>query len=346
MKYNRLGRTDIRVSRISLGTMTFGEQNDETESFRILDMAVDAGVNLLDTAEMYSAPTRPETQGLSEVIIGRWMRARRNRDRVLVATKITGPDPRFHYIRGGDLRFTRRHIRDAVEGSLKRLATDTIDLYQLHWPERSANFFGQLGYEHVEGEQWTPLEEALEGLDRVMRDGLVRVVGVSNETPWGLMRLLALADRDGLPRVAGIQNPYSLVCRTFEVGLSEVAIREDCGLLAYSPLAFGLLTGKYRGGALPAGSRLRLYPEYDRYIKPNGIRAADAYVALAEEHGLDPAQMALAYVGSRRFLTSTIIGVTTPEQLQADLGAEELRLGDDVLTAIEAIHADNPNPTP
>ena len=346
MKYNRLGRTDIRVSRISLGTMTFGEQNDETESFRILDMAVDAGVNLLDTAEMYSAPTRPETQGLSEVIIGRWMRARRNRDRVLVATKITGPDPRFHYIRGGDLRFTRRHIRDAVEGSLKRLATDTIDLYQLHWPERSANFFGQLGYEHVEGEQWTPLEEALEGLDRVMRDGLVRVVGVSNETPWGLMRLLALADRDGLPRVAGIQNPYSLVCRTFEVGLSEVAIREDCGLLAYSPLAFGLLTGKYRGGALPAGSRLSLYPEYDRYIKPNGIRAADAYVALAEEHGLDPAQMALAYVGSRRFLTSTIIGVTTPEQLQADLGAEELRLGDDVLTAIEAIHADNPNPTP
>lgn len=346
MKFNPLGRTGIEVSRICLGTMTFGEQNTESQAHQQLDMAFDHGVNFIDTAEMYSFPSNPKTQGSTERIIGTWMKARGNRAGVVLATKITGPSGNCPHIRGGDLKFTRAQVAEAVDLSLRRLQTDYIDLYQTHWPERPANYFGRLDYDHDDGVRSTPLEEQLEALGEQVKAGKVRAIGVSNETPWGLTKFLEISDRAGLPRMAGIQNPYNLLCRTFETGLSEVAIREDCGLLAYSPLAFGALTGKYLNGQKPEGSRHHLFPQFSRYFKPNGIKATGAYARLARDHGLDPAQMALAFVNSRRFLTSTIIGATTTGQLAANLASEELVLSDEVLEGIAAIHAEHANPAP
>ena len=346
MKFNPLGRTGIEVSRICLGTMTFGEQNTEAEGHQQLDMAFDHGVNFIDTAEMYSFPSDPKTQGSTERIIGTWMKARGNRSGVVLATKITGPTGGLSHIRGGDLKFTRAQVAEAVDLSLRRLQTDYIDLYQTHWPERPANYFGRLDYDHDDGALSTPLEEQLEALGEQVKAGKVRAIGVSNETPWGLMKFLEISERTGLPRMAGIQNPYNLLCRTLETGLSEVAIREDCGLLAYSPLAFGALTGKYLNGQKPDDSRHHLFPQFTRYFKPNGIKATEAYVRLAREHGLDPAQMALAFVNSRRFLTATIIGATTTGQLAANLASEELVLADEVLEGIQAIHAEHANPAP
>jgi aryl-alcohol dehydrogenase-like predicted oxidoreductase len=346
MKINELGRTGIQVSRICLGTMTFGQQNTQEEAHRQLDMAVDHGVNFLDTAEAYSFPGRPETQGRSEEIIGDWMQARGNRDKMIVATKITGPSSERSHIRDGQLNFSRSQIAEAVDLSLKRLKTDVIDLYQTHWPERKSNYFGRLDYAHVEDADGTPMEEQLDALADQVKAGKIRAIGVSNETAWGLMRFLEIAERLGLPRLASIQNPFNLICRQFEIGLSEPAIREDVGLLAYSPLAFGALTGKYLDDQLPDASRHKLFPKFMRYFKANGVRATGAYVALAREHGIDPSQMALAFVHSRRFLTSTIIGATTPEQLQSNLDTEGMALSDEVLAAIDAIHADNPNPAP
>lgn len=347
MHYLPLGRTDIKVSRICMGAMTYGEQNTEQEAFRMSDMCMDMGVNFFDTAEMYSFPSRPETQGDSERAVGNWMAARGNRDKVIVATKITGPDDdTFAHVRNGDLNFGRKQIEDAVHQSLERLKTDYIDLYQLHWPERSTNFFGQLGYDHVEDEDWTPFEDVLESLGRFIDAGKIRAIGCSNESPWGLMKMLSLAEHKGLPRMASIQNPYSLLNRTFEVGLSEVAIREDCGLLAYSPLAFGVLSGKYLNGQLPEKSRLALYPMYGRYTQPRGVKATEGYVALAREHGLDPAQMALAYVNTRRFMTSNIIGATTLEQLESNILSDDVELPDSVLEGIENIHNMDANPAP
>ncbi len=347
MQYRPLGRTDIQVSRICLGTMTFGEQNSEAEAFQMMDVALDMGVNFFDTAEMYSFPCRAETQGDSERAIGDWMAARGNRDKVVVATKITGPDDGpFLHVRGGDLSFGPKQIKDAVEQSLQRLKADYIDLYQLHWPERSTNFFGQLGYIHKEDEDWTPFEDVLGALGRMVEAGKIRAIGCSNESPWGLLKMLDLADAAGLARMASIQNPYSLLNRTFEVGLAEVAIREDCGLLAYSPLAFGVLSGKYLNGARPSKGRLTLYPHYARYIQPRGEQATEDYVNLAREHDLDPAQMALAYVNTRRFVTANIIGATTSEQLESNILSDDLVLSDSVLEGIELIHTINPNPAP
>ena len=346
MKMNELGRTGISVSRICLGTMTFGQQNTEDEAHRQLDMAVDHGVNFVDTAEAYSFPGRPETQGRSEEIIGNWMQARGNRDKVVVATKITGPSGERSHIRDGKLNFSREQVAEAVDLSLKRLQTDVIDLYQTHWPERKANYFGKLDYIHAEDQDFTPMEEQLDALGAQVKAGKIRAIGVSNETAWGLMTFLEISERTGLPRIASIQNPFNLICRQFEVGLSEVAIREDAGLLAYSPLAFGALTGKYLGGQLPDNTRHKLFPRFMRYFKPGGIRATEAYVALAREHGLDASQMALAFVHSRRFLTSTIIGATTEEQLKSNLDTEDMILSDEVLAGIEAIHAENSNPAP
>ena len=344
MKYNQLGRTGITVSRICLGTMTFGEQNSEEDAFRQLDRAVDAGVNFIDTAEMYPIPPRAETCGRTEEIVGRWLNSRGKRDAVVLATKITGPG--WDHIRRGDVGFGRKQIREALDGNLRRLGTDHVDLYQLHWPDRKTNAFGRRGYTHDDTATFTPLAEALDALSEQVEAGKIRAVGVSNETPWGVMGFLGLAEKDGLPRIASIQNPYSLLNRLFEVGLAEVAIREDCGLLAYSPLAMGTLSGKYLDGSKPPGARLTLFTHYQRYTKPPAIAATDAYVALARRHGLDPAQMALAYVNSRQFLTSTIIGATTIEQLESNLAAEDLTLDQEVVDGIEAIHEGNPDPAP
>ncbi len=286
MQMNELGRTGLKVSRLCLGTMTFGEQNTQAEGHRQLDMAFENGVNFIDTAEMYSFPGKPETQGATEKIIGAWMKAKANRSDVIVATKITGPGSGLKHVRGGRLGFTRENVAEAVDLSLQRLGTDYIDLYQTHWPERPANYFGKLDYVHDEAADLTPMEEQLDALAAQVKAGKVRAIGISNETPWGMMKFLEIAERAGLPRIASIQNPYNLICRTFEVGLSEIAIREDCGLLAYSPLAFGALTGKYLNGQKPDNSRHHLFPQFSRYFKPNGIKATESYMRLARDHGL------------------------------------------------------------
>jgi len=340
----KLGRSGIQVSCLCLGTMTWGEQNSEKEAHAQLDLALDRGVNFIDTAEMYPVPPRAETYGRTETYIGNWLKARKNRDRVVLATKVVG-QARFSYVRGGTHCLDRQNIEAAVEASLRRLSTDCIDLYQLHWPDRSTNIFGKLGYTHVE-EDCVPLEETLAVLDDLVRAGKLRAVGVSNETPWGVMRYLQLAEAKGLPRMASIQNPYNLLNRTFEVGLSEIAIREECGLLPYSPMAFGVLSGKYLDGKQPKGARLTLFPGFDRYTNLRARAATEAYVGLAKGHGLDPAQMALAYCVGRPFVTSAIVGATTTAQLQSDLESASLSLSAELLEGIEAIHGQNPNPSP
>lgn len=346
MKMHTLGRTGISVSRICLGTMTFGHQNTEAEGHQQMDMAAEHGVNFFDSAEMYPFPANPKTYGRTDEIVGTWLAARGQRDKIVVATKIAGPGARFEHIRGGSLKFDRTHLIQAVDDSLARLRTDYIDLYQTHWPERPANYFGKLGYNHDANAEWTPFEEMLDVMAEIEKAGKVRAFGISNETPWGLMELMKLSESKGLPRMASIQNPYSLINRTFEVGLAEAAIRSVCGLLAYSPLGFGALTGKYLDGALPEGSRGALYPEFQRNFRPRGVEATARYVALAREHGLDPAQMAIAFVNSRDFLTSTIIGATNLEQLATNLASEDLELSDEVFSAIRDIHNDIPNPAP
>lgn len=346
MQYNQLGCTGIRVSRICMGTMTFGGQTSEADAFRLMDMCADHGVNFYDSAEMYAFPTNPKTQGLSEQFLGNWIKARGNRADTVVATKITGPGGRFEYIRGGNLKFTKDQIEAAVDLSLKRLGTDYIDLYQTHWPERATNFFGRLGYDHDPSDaDTTPIEEVVDAMQAMIDAGKVRAFGVSNETPWGVMKHLQAAG-DRAARICAVQNPYNLLNRTFEVGLAEMAVREDTGLFAYSPLGFGALTGKYLGGALPEGSRLKLFPDFRRHFKPRGIEATERYVALAREHDLEPAAMALAFVNSRPFLTSNIIGATNEQQLAQNLGSEDMTLSAEVLAGIDAIHNDIPNPAP
>ena len=338
MQYRRLGRTDLQVSAIGLGTMTWGEQNTESEAHRQMDLALDHGVTFWDAAEMYPVPPRAETYGRTEEMIGRWLKRHGRRDRLILASKVAGPDERLTYIRDGKPRLDRRHIEAALEASLRRLRTDHIDLYQLHWPDRDTNIFGRLGYEEDGETESVPLEETLDALAGLVRSGKVRAVGLSNETAWGAMRFLALAEGGRGPRMVSIQNPYSLLNRSFEVGLAEVALREQCGLLAYSPLAMGVLSGKYLGGAEPPGARLSIYPQFQRYRGPQAEAAAAAYVALARDHGLDPAQMALAFVTSRPFVTSTIIGATGLEQLATNIASVDVTLSKEVLDGIEAIH--------
>ena len=347
MIYRPLADTGVDVSALCLGTMTFGEQNSEREAFAQLDMAIEAGVNFIDTAEMYSVPPRAETMGSTETIIGRWLAQRGLRDRVVIATKVAGPGGDWlPYIRGGGNHLDRDNILAAVDGSLQRLQTDVIDLYQLHWPERRTNYFGELGYTHEPSPDEVPLLESLQALGALVDAGKIRFIGVSNESPWGLMRYLQLAERHGLPRAVTVQNPYSLLNRTFEVGLAEVSHREDVGLMAYSPLGFGVLSGKYLHGAQPADGRLTLFPDYTRYSNPQAQKATHDYVVLARDNGLDPAQMALAFVTGRPFVTSNIIGCTTLEQLRNNLDSVNLTLDDDLLGDIEAIHQRHPNPSP
>jgi aryl-alcohol dehydrogenase-like predicted oxidoreductase len=345
MEYRQLGRSDLSVSALCLGSMTWGEQNSEAEGFAQIDRARAAGINFLDTAEMYPVPPRGETYGATERIIGNYFKARGNRADWILASKVAGPGNGIDYIRGGQPKHNRAHISAAVDDSLKRLQTDWIDLYQLHWPERSTNFFGQLGYRHQE-QDFTPLQEILEALGEQIKAGKIRHIGLSNETPWGTMKFLQLADSLGLARAVSIQNPYNLLNRSFEVGLAEVAIREQCGLLAYSPLAFGMLSGKYANGARPANARITLFSRFSRYTNPQAQAACDRYVQLAREHGLDPAQMALAFVTRQPFVTSNIIGATSLEQLESNLGSIDLQLSAEVLEGIEAIHREQPNPAP
>lgn len=344
MKYQPLGRTGIMVSRLCLGTMTFGEQNTAEDACRQLDRAVAAGINFLDTAELYPIPPRAATAGATESIIGDWLRKRRCRDRIVVASKVAGPG--LDHLQREPRAFAAKAIRKALDDSLKRLQTDYLDLYQLHWPERKTNFFGQLGYQHDDSDEFTPFAEVLAAIDGEIRAGRVRAFGLSNETPWGLMRFLALADAEGLPRPASIQNPYSLLNRSFEIGLAEIAVREACGLLAYSPLGFGTLSGKYLDGEPPPHGRLTLFPQYRRYTGTRAVAATRAYTTIARRHGLDPAQMALAAVIRQPFVTAAIIGATTLEQLDTDLRSETLTLPPPVVDEINAIHADNPNPAP
>ncbi|MCF7985052.1 MAG: NADP(H)-dependent aldo-keto reductase [Thiohalocapsa sp.] len=346
MRYRPLGRTDLSVSELCLGTMTFGEQNSEDEAFAQLDRAVEAGINFIDTAELYPVPPMGETQGRTESYIGNWLADRGNRDKLILATKVAGPGDWIPHIRAGKARLDRANIETAVEDSLRRLRTDYIDLYQLHWPDRETNFFGKLGYEHPAEDDSVPLLETLRVLDDLVTAGKVRHVGLSNETPWGTMRMLQLAEQHGLPRMVSIQNPYSLLNRSFEVGLAEIAIREQCGLLAYSPLAFGVLSGKYLNGARPEGARLTLYARFDRYSSGPAEYATSAYVDIARRHGLDPAQMALAWVTGRPFVTSNIIGATTMTQLESNLASADVTLSEDIVTELEAVHTAHPNPCP
>ncbi|UTW56713.1 NADP(H)-dependent aldo-keto reductase [Kordiimonas sp. SCSIO 12610] len=351
MEYRRLGRTDMSVSKICLGTMTFGQQNTEAEGHDQMDMAVDHGVNFFDTAEMYSVPARAETYGRTEEIIGTWFQKTGKRKDIILASKVAGPGPSFDYMRPhlhkNGPRLDRQSVLEACNASLKRLQTDYIDLYQIHWPERRTNFFGYLRYKHSENDTSIQLEETLSAMQELVKAGKIRAVGLSNETSWGMMHAISLSEKLGLPRVASVQNPYNLLNRSYEIGMAEASIREECGLLAYSPLASGALTGKYIGGAKPAGARMTLFgDQYPRYFNEQGKLATVAYVDLAKKHGLDPSQMANTFVNLQPFLTSNIIGATNLDQLKTALDTADMTLSEDVLKDIEAIETLYPMPCP
>lgn len=341
-----LGRTGMTVPLICLGTMTYGEQNTEAEGHAQMDFALERGIDFLDTAELYAIPPRPETSGATERIIGTWLKARGNRDKVIIASKIAGRSP-MNWFRddGSGSRITKAQIDEAVQKSLKRLQTDYIDLYQLHWPDRKLATFGGWGYKDYPND-YTAFEDILAALNIWMEKGAIRAIGVSNESAWGVMRFVQEAEKNGLPRMASIQNAYNLVNRTFETGLAEVAMREDVGLLAYSPLAQGYLTGKYLDGARPAGARTTLFNRGQRYEGPGAEAALRSYVELARERGLSPEQLSLKFCATRGFMTSVIIGATTMAQLQTDIDAFEAPWDDELERAVEHLHATRPNPCP
>ncbi|MCW0312152.1 NADP(H)-dependent aldo-keto reductase [Pantoea ananatis] len=346
MHYHRIPHSSLEVSQLGLGTMTFGEQNSEADAHAQLDLALSSGINLIDTAEMYPVPPRPETQGLTEKYIGSWLKKTGSRDKVVLASKVAGPT------RGNDasirpnMALDRKNIREALDASLKRLNTDYIDLYQLHWPQRQTNFFGKLGYQYSENSVPVTLLETLEALAEQVRAGKIRYIGVSNETPWGVMRYLQLAEKHELPRIVSIQNPYSLLNRSFEVGLAEISQHEGVELLAYSCLAFGTLSGKYLNGAQPAGARNTLFSRFTRYSGEQSQLAVAEYVALAQKHQLDPSQMALAFVRQQPFVSSTLLGATTLDQLKINIDSANVTLSSEVLEELEAIHRRYTYPAP
>ena len=344
MQFSELGNTGIKVSKICLGTMTFGEQNTESEAHSQLDYALAQGINFIDTAEMYPVPPQEPTQGRTEEYIGSWLKKSGLRDQVIVATKVSGPGM-MPYLRDGP-QLTPEHIDAALHASLKRLQTDYIDLYQVHWPARNTNYFGKLGYQHNEADTSTAIEDSYAFLVKAAEKGKVRHLGISNETPWGVMRYQFLASTNSWPSIVSVQNPYSLLNRTYEIGLAEISHRENIGLLAYSPLGFGVLTGKYLQGNTPANARLSLFQRFDRYNNDQGVNATKAYVDLAYKYNYSPAQMALAFVNSRPFVTANIIGATNLEQLSENIDSINLELSNEVLEKIELLHLKQPNPCP
>ena len=344
MNYKKLGNTDINVSTICLGTMTWGEQNTQIEAFEQMNYSLENGVNFWDTAELYAVPPKAETYGHTETIIGNWFEETKERKNIILASKVGGPSRK--YMRNGENSFTGKNLEDALHGSLKRLKTDYIDLYQLHWPERNVNNFGKLGYEHKENE-WNKFEDVLENLKKFIEQGKIRYVGLSNETPWGVMNYLQLAKDKGLPRMMAIQNPYSLLNRSYEVGLAEVSIRENIGCLAYSPLASGYLSGKYRNRQFPKGSRMeRDFDFWTRYRKPNMENAVEEYYKISQKYDLDMSQMSIKFCEVQDFMTSVIIGATTMEQLKTNVESVKVNLDSEVIKEINNVQKKYPNPCP
>ena len=345
MNYKKLGNTDLNVSTICLGTMTWGEQNTQNEAFEQMDYALSKGVNLWDTAELYSIPPKPETFGHTELIIGNWFKKTKKRNEVILATKVCGP--MRSYVRGGGNQYGIKNITKALEGSLKRLQTDYIDLYQLHWPERNTNMFGRLGYEHKNDNNWNKFEDILGNLKKFIDAGKIRNIGLSNETPWGTNKFLEISKEKNLPRMMSVQNPYNLLNRTYEVGLAEISIRDKIGLLAYSPLAIGYLSGKYRNNQIPKKSRLDHDGDFwTRYNKPNTEKAIEAYYDIAKKNNIDMAQMSLKFCEIQPFVTSVIIGATTMEQLKTDIESVNVKLTNEIIREINEVQKIYPNPCP
>ena len=346
MNYKKLGSTDVDVSTICLGTMTWGEQNSKADGFEQMDYAIDNGVNFWDTAEIYAIPMREETYGETENIIGEWFKKTKKRDKVILATKVSGPTSK-EYIRGGGCSYDKKSMSEALEKSLKRMQTDYIDLYQLHWPERNTNFFGKQGYEHDSNEKnWIAFEEILENLKKFVDAGKVRYVGLSNETAWGLAKCLELSKLKNLPKMMAVQNPYNLLNRTYEVGLAEISVREQSGLLAYSPLAFGYLTGKYRNNNMPKGSRIDLFKDFTRYNNENSIKAIEEYYKISQKFNLDFAQMSIKFCEIQPFVTSVIIGATTMQQLKTNVESVNVKLNNEIINEINEVQKIYPNPCP
>ncbi len=346
MRYNTFGTTGFNISKITLGTMTWGRQNTEADGHAQMDYAVEHGINAFDTAELYAIPSTAETWGKTESIIGNWFKANGKRKDIFLASKVAGPAAFADHIRNGNLGFSAAQIDEALGGSLERLQTDYLDLYQLHWPARKVNFFGKRGVHTIADDPWEDnILEILTKMDALIKAGTIKHWGVSNETPWGVMRILHLADVHGLPRPVSIQNPYNLLSRGFEVGLAEVCLRENIAGFHYSPLGMGRLTGKYLDGTAAANARLNLFPQYTRYTNENALAATKAYAEVAKKHGLDMAKMALAFVNDRDFTQSNIIGATSLEQLKINLDSVALTLTKEVLKDLEAVQQRWPNPS-
>ena len=344
MNYKKLGNTNLDVSTICLGTMTWGEQNTQEEAFEQMNYSLENGVNFWDTAELYAVPPKKETYGHTEEIIGNWFEKTKKRDQVILASKVAGPSR--NYLRNGENSFTGPNLESALENSLKRLKTDYIDLYQLHWPERNVNNFGRLSYTHEEN-NWNQFEDVLGELNKYIDKGKIRYIGLSNETPWGVMNYLKVSKEKNLPRMMSIQNPYGLLNRSYEIGLSEVSIREEIGCLAYSPLASGYLTGKYRNNNFPKGSRMeRDFDFWTRYRKPNTEKAIELYYEISEKYELNMSQMSLKFCEIQDFMTSVIIGATTMEQLKTNVESVNINLSDEVIKEINNVQTIYPNPCP
>ncbi|MCB0685233.1 MAG: NADP(H)-dependent aldo-keto reductase [Saprospiraceae bacterium] len=346
MKYSVLGNTGVKVSKICLGSMTWGEQNSEAEAHSQMDYALERQINFFDTAELYAVPIKPETQGLTEKYIGSWLHKTGNRDKIILASKVVGPGNGAAWVRP-EINFKREILKEAVELSLKRLQTDYIDLYQLHTPERKTNFFGRLGYTHDPNDPWEEnFAEVLRGIDELVKEGKIKYWGLSNETPWATMRCIYLAEQLNLPRLVSVQNPYNLLNRSYEVGLAEISIRENAGLLAYSPLAFGLLSGKFHEKRDTPNDRINQYKQMSRYNGEMAWKATAKYLEIAKKYGVSATQMALAFINTRPFLTSNIIGATTMEQLKENIDSIDVDLTPEMLADIEAIHKVISNPAP